>query len=427
MYRYYPAITLPAGSTHIVARETTPSPASYLALKTSLFQDSLNTGLAVLPSGTHHLTLAASRWTYQRLSNDTESIATSGPVDEGVVIYSLAYYEYEGITFSFNVPRTEIGNLTRTVYFWNETEWGVCDAPEECGTGTQERGVACWRAEPGGVVVAAEEGDCDALLPHPPSSRRCGTPCVYGWVASEWGQCNVSCGEGVRGRGITCHLIKDGEVGEEEVEDNLCPPEDRPEDMQTCEEGACHYDWHHGEWGSCDVPCGEGWREREVWCEQREGGVATNDETLCDTSGKPEHMGVCHTPYECSWTTSEWGEVRISMDMGVLNLEITHCSIPFQCSGSCDTGTGTQLRTISCVHQNGTQVTSQFCSAGTAAHPLPPEATRSCTPACTTPPPLPAPPPGCIDRFPSIMCERLASHNLCSRYRNYCCASCFHF
>lgn len=115
----------------------------------------------------------------------------------------------------------------------------------------------------------------------------------------------------MRRREVRCEWIRDGEAAVE-VEEQLCPEGDRPEDVQPCQQEACQYDWKHGEWGACDVPCGEGWKEREVWCE-KQGGVVSH-EALCGASDKPDRLDICHTPNPCSdflWTTSEWNEVKI--------------------------------------------------------------------------------------------------------------------
>lgn len=321
-YRYYQTVTIPSGSTQISIIETTPTPSNYLALKGLQTLDFVNGDFIVFPQGTSNRTFAGNIWTYQRLQNNTESFHSNGhgPTDEGVVIYILANQEYDGITFTFNLPKTDISDLTEPVYFWNITQWGVCDS--RCGRGYQVRGVVCWKLSPGGNTEEEDnEKRCSDILERPPPERECSTTCQYRWVWLDWGRCNVTCGGGYRQREVKCQWIREtsGETNVD-VEDRLCPVGSRPEGMQPCQQGACQYGWRHGEWGACDVVCGEGWKEREVWCEQvGKSGAVSN--TLCgEGRNKPDQLVICHTPEPCSnfqWSTSKWSEVRVKLKTNI--------------------------------------------------------------------------------------------------------------
>lgn len=328
-YKYYPVLTIPPGSTHISIHEITPSPLNFLALRGQQTLDSVNEDYTVLSGGVTSLAFAGNTWTYKRLPSQSESINTRGPTDEGVSVSLLAYQSYDGITFTFNVPKAELGSLGRgEVYYWNTSAWGACDDGDGCGSanGRQERRVSCWRSKSRGVKEEVEAGRCEELLERPPTGRGCETPaCVHHWVAGGWGTCNVSCGRGVRQREVRCEEVESGVV----TEDHLCPSQGKPEAVQPCEElGACQYHWHHGEWGACDVVCGEGRRERGVWCERERGewpvggvaGAAAEklkvSEDMCgggEDSDKPHGMESCHAPQPCShfqWATSDWSKVR---------------------------------------------------------------------------------------------------------------------
>lgn len=312
-YRYYPALTIPLGSTDISVHETTPSQSNFLAFKGSETLDFINGHLTVLPLGIASKPFAGNIWTYEQPGNGAESIHTDGPIDEDVTVYILANQTHDGINFTFNLPKADLEDLTRPVYFWNSTEWGQCDAL--CGRGHQERGVACWKLRPGGIVTEEDGGAECGSLTKPVPRRECSMElCRYKWTSMEWGQCNVSCGEGVRTREVKCEWIRE-EFGLPNVQtdDHLCPTGEMPEAMDACELGACRYEWGRGEWGRCDAVCGEGRQEREVWC-QKEGRKGEEvSETLC-TMEKPSTAELCHAPDPCSnfnWLSSSWSEVRV--------------------------------------------------------------------------------------------------------------------
>ena len=238
-----------------------------------------------------------------------ESARTPGPVDEDIEVYILANSNYDGIHFTFNLQTSDFARLRQPVYFWNVSEWSACSVG--CGRGRQERGVACWMIHPGGRVEEARaEMDC-GLLEDPGSEQECVVEqCQYQWMVLEWDPCNVSCGVGAESRTVRCVSHDMGGVA---VEEHLCSDEMKPSLVQECHQEACRYQWRHGEWGTCDAPCGEGWMEREVWCE-REGRPGDEvKEALCEGVDRPGRTGRCHAPQPCSrfqWSMSTWSEVR---------------------------------------------------------------------------------------------------------------------
>jgi hypothetical protein len=231
-------------------REARPSQSNYLALQGVETGDTINGNFKVLPAGTRKRSFAGNMWTYRRLKG-VESAFTRGPVDENITIYILANQNYEGISFTFNLPAEDVTSLQQPVYFWNASEWGACNVT--CGRGHQERGVACWTVYPGGRIEEV-------------------------------------------GNRSECSLLE------------------RPTLERECRMEQCQYRWRQGEWGVCDAVCGEGWKEREVWCERRPGDKVR--EELCqESTDKPTTGDTCHAPQPCSnfrWFTSNWSEVCTS-------------------------------------------------------------------------------------------------------------------
>lgn len=307
------ALTLPHGSTNISISETTPSSANYIALKAKQSQVFINGNFRVFHAGHTPVTFAMSLWSYERLSNGAESVKTVGPISEEVLVYLLASEVYDGISFSFNLPKSNMDGVNAPVYLWQALEWQSCDV--DCGSGHQERNVTCEKLLPGGNLETQETDTMCVSLQKPITRQECRMDlCHYTWVVSEWNQCNVSCGgNGMESRTVTCQKSANSSTKVMTVDDKYCL-QGRPTSARLCNKGECQYEWEYGTWGSCDSVCGEGWMEREVWCvrEGEEGSVVSR--SLCQDKDKPRHRLTCQSPAgSCSnyqWHTSEWSEVR---------------------------------------------------------------------------------------------------------------------
>ncbi|CAH1396828.1 unnamed protein product [Nezara viridula] len=77
------------------------------------------------------------------------------------------------------------------------------------------------------------------------------------------------------------------------------------------------YYWKTGEWGSCYVPegCGEGSRERPVWCAEKNSGKPSI-EYFCRASEEPMRNKKCfvacrHHKDHLEWKTGEWGPCTV--------------------------------------------------------------------------------------------------------------------
>ncbi|GLD74940.1 A disintegrin and metalloproteinase with thrombospondin motifs 20-like protein [Lates japonicus] len=127
-----------------------------------------------------------------------------------------------------------------------------------CGVGVQNRDVYCRLKGTGWV----REELCDAHQ-RPDVARPCQiAECThYSWVASEWEECNATCGEGMRSRKVRCMG-----PGMTPVQDNYCKPSPQPQSHQPCKRAPCHYMWITGEWSQCSASCGVGYQQRIVSC-----------------------------------------------------------------------------------------------------------------------------------------------------------------
>lgn len=59
----------------------------------------------------------------------------------------------------------------------------------------------------------------------------------YRWLAGQYGECSVSCGEGVQTRELRCARIENGRM--QEVNENKCDQDSRPPRDTPCERGVC--------------------------------------------------------------------------------------------------------------------------------------------------------------------------------------------
>jgi len=309
-HQYYKSLEIPSGSTYIHVTETTPSSVNYLAVKGQKSGTFINGNFHVFISSLANFTLAGSAWQYERAQNGAEGLKTDGPIQEDVLIYILALASYEGLSYSFSVPKLKLASLTYSVCFWNTSTWKSCDTL--CGRGNQTRTVTCSLLSPGGIVETAER-DSLCTTAKPTSMQECEMECGYAWTVSEWNGCNATCNRmGMRTRTVKC-LKGRGDVIVGPVADHYCGNHP-PSSLQPCRGEACQYGWKEGLWEECE--CG-GWRERNVSCAQlvRGGGLEVVGPHLCENSSKPLTREKCLSTNtrNCSvfqWETSEWSEVR---------------------------------------------------------------------------------------------------------------------
>uniref|UniRef100_UPI00193A61B8 uncharacterized protein LOC120335429 n=1 Tax=Styela clava TaxID=7725 RepID=UPI00193A61B8 len=123
--------------------------------------------------------------------------------------------------------------------------WSVCDQP--CGTGLTTRTRECINGIPG-------EGECQGS---PSDFNVCNSlPCAEWATWLEWETCTVSCGRGTRTRNRIC-------IGGEPGTQGCVGP---PVDTEDCNAQDCEFWAIWGSWGECDTTCGGGIRLRFREC-----------------------------------------------------------------------------------------------------------------------------------------------------------------
>ena len=223
------------------------------------------------------------------------------------------------------------------VYQWQVEDWSPCSS--ECGEGERERAILCLLTN---NHTAASTDSCRAVGPRPETSQRCYTEngCVFTWQITEWSDCSASCGEGQRGRQVSCIVASNGSV----VSTSHCESPDMtaPSNTAQCytEEG-CIYQWHVGTWSDCSASCGAGFRRRPVTCLLTNNATSVHD-TLCSTISRPATHSQCYTEEGCTyqWHVGTWSD----------------------CSADC--GAGFRRREVACVLiNNSTTVQDSLCNS----------------------------------------------------------------
>ncbi|XP_067470885.1 A disintegrin and metalloproteinase with thrombospondin motifs 12 [Thunnus thynnus] len=129
---------------------------------------------------------------------------------------------------------------------------------------------------------------CQAMSSRPISTLSCPhRPCMS-WSVSPWGPCSGSCGEGVRERLVYC-LVP-----------HRCSAPLRPNSTEPCRLKPCTH-WKTEEWEECSVSCGGGQQQRDVNCVSKED-LAVMPNSLCEKISKPETLRKCNMQ-ECKTNT----------------------------------------------------------------------------------------------------------------------------
>lgn len=143
------------------------------------------------------------------------------------------------------------------------SDFGECSVT--CGEGVQQRRRQCDNPEPkfGGLSCEKLELGSDV------ESRVCnkGTCPVNGGYGkwSDFGECSVTCGGGMRERNRQCNSPEPQFGGKTCEEQDLGPSVE----TEACNEQSCPVDGNYSEWtefGKCTVTCGGGVRQRTREC-----------------------------------------------------------------------------------------------------------------------------------------------------------------
>ncbi|MBN3304380.1 THSD4 protein, partial [Amia calva] len=364
------------------------------------------------------------------------------------------------------LPIEEPCNIQACPPFWDVGDWSECSV--SCGPGVQHRQVQC-RQSFSDLSTMVLPQRC-ARLPRPLPTQPCQLRlCAHWEVHSNWSECSVQCGAGVRSRTVRCVGGQGAAVSERE-----CSGRPPPADSQPCHMGPCVHSWYHtewsnmystaqcntandsrvyystveystvqyikvhggvcqpsthwytGAWSECSAECGNGTQRRDVICVLRSGtDLNVTQPGECVRHERPSPVQSCtNGPCLPRWYTTDWSAVRgkgggLQEVIGCpsLHLCVNACSdwlslpVCLQCSQSCQGGV--QVREVRCLTED--KHLSRDCESSTR----PPEQQTCNQQPCTA-----QLDENCRDRRHN--CALVVQARLCvyTYYQTACCASC---
>ncbi|XP_038235096.1 A disintegrin and metalloproteinase with thrombospondin motifs 20 isoform X4 [Dermochelys coriacea] len=223
---------------------------------------------------------------------------------------------------------------------WHYTEWSECS--RSCERGIRTREAFCMNNF-GRRLADRECHELPRIV-----TQNCNEFLCPNWATSDWSECPVTCGKGMRHRQVWCQL------NDEKLRENFCNPNSRPESVRSCELHECA-SWQVGPWGSCAVTCGRGYQMRAVKCVTGTYGVILEDDRECNAATRPRDSQDCELPpcleTEKLWTTS----------LPVIG-KVTQWRYGSwtPCSASC--GKGNRARYVSCRDAHGGVADESLCT-----------------------------------------------------------------
>ncbi|XP_068525490.1 A disintegrin and metalloproteinase with thrombospondin motifs 20 isoform X6 [Anas acuta] len=240
---------------------------------------------------------------------------------------------------------------------WHYTEWSECS--RSCERGVRTREAFCLN----NLGRHLPDRECQEL----PRvvTQSCNEFLCPSWSVSEWSECPVTCGKGIKHRQVWCQL------NDEQLRDDFCNPNDRPGSVTPCELHECA-SWQVGPWGSCTVTCGRGYQMRAVKCVTGTYRVILDDDRECNAATRPRDNQECELP-ACPETTKLWTTSLPLIHVGKVTQWRYGSWTP--CSASC--GKGDRARYVSCRDAHGGIADESFC-----AHLPRPAEVSSCFSPC---------------------------------------------
>ncbi|KAM3720843.1 Protein madd-4 [Dirofilaria immitis] len=193
----------------------------------------------------------------------------------------------------------------RTIFQWKDTkQFSPCDAT--CGPNTYRVSVSvCENVRNKRIVperLCADQPRPRPVVekcPHIVCPSQPSITVSYQWITGKWSECTASCNGGHQTRTVYCVESSNDTnsvvMENRKVDDQYCWQTHRPATSRKCNRKSCPK-WEKGDWTSCSVTCGKGYRTRQVECRQEGERI---DDYLCKSIDRPDDEQPCYTGVKC--------------------------------------------------------------------------------------------------------------------------------
>uniref|UniRef100_A0A803WDA5 ADAM metallopeptidase with thrombospondin type 1 motif 12 n=1 Tax=Ficedula albicollis TaxID=59894 RepID=A0A803WDA5_FICAL len=251
---------IPKGARGIKVMEVTES-GNFLAVRSKdPGKYYLNGGFIIQWNGEYKV--AGTIFQYDR-TGDLENLTAPGPTNESIWIQLLFQETNPGIEYEYTVRKEESAEneIGEPEFFWQYGEWTACSVT--CGRGVQRQIAHCeWRGS-----GATRNSFCDPATQPQGRQKKCHErDCPPRWWAGEWQKCSTTCGPtGQKKRTVLC--IQTVGSDEQALDVTECQHLLKPKTYLSCNRDIlCPSDWTVSNWTECTVTCGGGIRTRNVTC-----------------------------------------------------------------------------------------------------------------------------------------------------------------
>ncbi|XP_065596196.1 A disintegrin and metalloproteinase with thrombospondin motifs 12 [Cyrtonyx montezumae] len=220
----------------------------------------LNGGFIIQWNGEYKV--AGTIFQYDR-TGDLENLTAPGPTNESIWIQLLFQETNPGIKYEYTVRKEESNEneVGEPEYFWQYGEWTACTVT--CGRGVRRQIAHC--IQKGGGAI--KNSFCDPATQPNGRQKKCyERDCPPRWWAGEWQKCSTTCGPtGQKKRTVLC--IQTVGSDEQALAVTECQHLLKPKTHLSCNRDIlCPSDWTVSNWTECTVSCGGGIRTRSVTC-----------------------------------------------------------------------------------------------------------------------------------------------------------------
>ncbi|XP_068614833.1 A disintegrin and metalloproteinase with thrombospondin motifs 16 [Brachionichthys hirsutus] len=308
--QYYGVVTIPAGARSIRVIELNTS-SSYLAVRDTRRGYYLNGQWTVDWPGRHPV--AGAIFEYKRPYNRPESLISTGPTNETLVIEILLQGWNPGVRWEYTLKKTD----EKRNHIKHNFTWAIVrsQCSTTCAGGQMSTKSACYKD----MRVQVNTSYCNPRTRPATGPMPCNThPCPASWSVGGWGGCSRSCGGGEQTRKAQC-IQRRSRTNLDDLDDSRCT-QPTPARKQSCNTHSCPAVWTAGPWSQCSRKCGNGARKRTVLCTSANPGVRTSD-SLCAGLPKPTSQESCFIKRcpkqrKVQWFVSTWQECSVTCGLG---------------------------------------------------------------------------------------------------------------